>query len=144
MTIFIDTNILLDVFTQRQPHFASAARLWAEVEGGSVEGIVSAISFNNVYYVIRKAGGAAKAREAVRILNTLFAVASLDTVIIQQAIGSDISDFEDAIQYLSALRAGVAHFVTRDANDFPGQPLNVVSAEEMMVVLASSGGEKPS
>jgi predicted nucleic acid-binding protein len=137
MTVFFDTNILLDVLSNRQPHVEAAARLWAAVEAGSLKAVISAISFNNIYYIIRKAGGAARAREALVLLNSIFTTASLDSAILQEAIASKIGDFEDAIQYFSAIRAGAAHLVTRDAWDFPDHPMSVISPDELVAMLSS-------
>lgn len=53
MVVLIDTNILLDVIQERRPHAAAAVRIWALVKEGALAGFVSAISFNNVFYVAR-------------------------------------------------------------------------------------------
>jgi predicted nucleic acid-binding protein len=53
MLVLIDTNILLDVIQKRHPHHDPAARVWKLVEEQTLIGFVSAISFNNIFYVIR-------------------------------------------------------------------------------------------
>ncbi|WP_408648069.1 PIN domain-containing protein [Thiocapsa bogorovii] len=55
MRIFVDTNLLLDVLAKREPFYAAAARVWTLAETGVCEAPVSAISFNNVFDIIRKA-----------------------------------------------------------------------------------------
>ena len=67
MKVFIDTNILLDVLARREPFFADAARIWTMAEQGSLQAYVSAFSFNNIYYVVRKAQGRAAADKALRL-----------------------------------------------------------------------------
>ena len=57
MIVLLDTNILLDVIQDRKPHADPAARVWKLVEERAVAGYVSAISFNNVFYIARKQRG---------------------------------------------------------------------------------------
>ncbi|HEV8604248.1 MAG TPA: PIN domain-containing protein [Tepidisphaeraceae bacterium] len=143
MTVFLDTNILLDVLGERHPHYATAALLWGQVESGALKAMVSAISFNNIHYIIRKSAGSARAREAIVSLNAMFSIVPLDAAVIAEAINTALPDFEDAIQYVSALRMAVDYFVTRDSGHFPKQPLSVVSAGELLASLASQRGGKP-
>ena len=143
MTVFLDTNILLDVLGRREPHYGAAARLWAAAESGAVQAVVSAISFNNIDYVMRRIVGSAKAREAMVGIHAVFGIASLDAAVIGAAISSQLADFEDAIQYISAIRAGAEYLVTRNASDFPKQTLKVVSPEELLAVLDSQRRGEP-
>jgi len=143
MIVFLDTNVLLDVLGERHPHYAAAARLWEEVEKGRLKAAVSAISFNNIYYILRKLVGASKAREAMIALNALFSIVPLDAAVITEAINTELRDFEDAIQYASALRAGADYFVTRDPGDFPEKPLGVIAPGELVASLESDGGGHP-
>jgi len=142
MTVFLDTNILLDVLGERHPHYSAAARIWAEVENGRLKAAVSAISFNNIHYILRKVVGASKAREAIVSLSAIFSIVALDVSVITQAINISQADFEDSIQFVSALRVGADHLVTRDADNFPKQPLSVISPSELVAILNSQGGER--
>jgi predicted nucleic acid-binding protein len=54
--LLLDTNVLLDVLAARKPFYETTARIWSLAEHEDVEAFVSAISFNNVYYIVRKAG----------------------------------------------------------------------------------------
>ena len=49
--------MLLDVLLRREPFYRSSARVWTLAETGAHAGFVSAISFNNVFYLLRKQGG---------------------------------------------------------------------------------------
>lgn len=65
MKVLLDTDVLLDVLAKRDPHYENASGIWSLAEQGQVQGCVSAISFNNIYYVIRKLGSNTKARHAM-------------------------------------------------------------------------------
>jgi predicted nucleic acid-binding protein len=97
--IFVDTKLLLDVLARREPFYAAAARVWTLAETGACEALVSAISFNNVFYIVRKARDPAAARRALVLLRDVFASIDPDQRILNQAIDSDIPDLEDAIQF---------------------------------------------
>ena len=135
MRLFLDTNVLLDVLGRREPFFQAAARVWSLAERGELEAYVSAISFNNVYYIVRKAGGKEKADEALRILRDVFAIVAPDAKIINQAMDSEMTDFEDALQFYSAVRAKATHLLTRDADAFPTSHLQVLSPDEFIAAL---------
>ena len=136
MTIFLDTNILLDVIAQREPFYGPAALIWGMAESGKARGLVSAISFNNVYYIVRRFAGRARAMEAVEILRDIFDVVPVNRRIIDAAIESGMGDFEDAIQCQCASRAKARYLITRNPKDFPAAGPPVVSPEEFLILAA--------
>jgi predicted nucleic acid-binding protein len=137
--ILVDTNVLLDVLAKREPFYSSAAAVWSAVETGKIAGSISAISFNNIYYIMRKYGGEAAARKAIVALRDIFTVIPLDTRILNQSIDSNLADFEDAIQLHSAVRAGARHLVTRNPTHFATDVLAVVSPDEYQAVVEVAG-----
>ncbi|MBI2440333.1 MAG: PIN domain-containing protein [Lentisphaerae bacterium] len=118
MKVFLDTSVLLDILARHEPFYAASAEVWSLAESGTVQGFISAISFNNIYYVIRKTAGKRNADKALRILRDIFAPVAPDTLILNQAIDSTMNDFEDAIQFHSAIRAGADCLITRDPGHF--------------------------
>ena len=133
--ILVDTNVLLDVLAKREPFYASAAAVWSAVETGTIAGSISAISFNNTYYIMRKYGGESAARKAIVVLRDIFTVVPLDTRILNQSIDSARGDFEDAIQLHSAVRVGARYLVTRNPAHFATDALSVVSPDEYLAIL---------
>lgn len=121
MRILVDTNVLFDVLTVREPFFNASASVWNMAERSAVNGLVSAISFNNVHYVVRRRAGRRKADQAIRLLRDIFVVVPLDLQILSQAIDAGFSDFGDAIQFFSAVRSDVDYLVTRNTKHFPEQ-----------------------
>ena len=132
MRIFLDTNILLDVLGRREPHFASSSSIWSRVERGDHEGYVSAISFNNVFYIVRRLAGARAARKAMKLMRDIFRIVPLDEQLIHSAIDSDLADLEDAVQYHSAARVSANCIVTRNVRHFPKDPVPAVTPEEFL------------
>ena len=136
MRVLLDTNVLLDVIARREGFYADSAAVWSLVEAGKVEGYVSAISFNNLFYVVERLAGAAKARRAVRLLRDIFQIVPLTADIINGAIDSRQRDFEDAIQMLSAAAVDADALVTRNLRDFHAGSIQAISPTELIARLA--------
>ena len=132
MNVFIDTNVLMDVLLERRPFVVESRKVWFLAERGKVAGLVSALSFANIYYVVRKALGADTAASMMTLLRDTFTAVPLDEQILNQAIDAKFSDFEDAIQYYSALRADAECLLTRNVDHFPDSGLRVISPEEFL------------
>jgi predicted nucleic acid-binding protein len=119
MRMFVDTNVLVDVLTKRLPFYADSAVVWTLAEQGRVTGVVSATSFTNIFYIIRRLENAETARQALQLLRGVFEVAACDQHVINQALSATMKDFEDAVQYICAIRAGADCIVSRNPADFP-------------------------
>jgi len=132
--VLIDTNVLLDVLAEREPFYAEAMRIWTLAESDQVDAYVAAISFSNCYYVVRKHGGLRSAEKAVRLLRDVFTPVDLTARIITQAIDAGFHDFEDAIQFHSAVHAKAECLVTRNADHFPKAPLSILSPAEFLAL----------
>jgi predicted nucleic acid-binding protein len=119
LTLLVDTNVILDVLGSREPFVADSKRVWELCEAGSAEGWVSAITFNNVLYILRKLTTAAAARRHLRDLRRIFHVAAVDGPLVDAALTSPQADFENAVQYASAISIKATCLITRNVDDFP-------------------------
>lgn len=132
MIVLVDTNVLLDVLARREPFYADSARVWTLAETGAITAYISTLSLPNLYYLLSRTKDAPAARKAMRILRDIFSFVSLDAQIANQAIDADIRDFEDAIQFFSALRANAAVLITRNAADFPAHDMSIQTPREFL------------
>ena len=132
MVVLVDTNVLLDVIGQREPHYQASAQVWTLAERGEITAFVSAISYNNIYYIVRRAESKAAARQAMGVLRDVFDSVAPDAKIINQAIDSECDDFEDAIQFHSAVRVGAQVLITRNTKDFPPSAMAIATPEEFL------------
>jgi len=135
MIVLVDTNILLDCLQARKPHDAAATREWKLVEERALVGYVSAISFNNIFYVARKQVGAAQALAAVKLVRKSFHLVPLDEAVLDCSIAATTGDLEDAIQAAAALRINADYIVTRNVSDFRTLGLQAVTADELLALL---------
>jgi predicted nucleic acid-binding protein len=139
MNVFIDTNILLDVLAHREPFYTDSAQVWTLAETGKITGSISTLSLSNLFYLMSRLKGQQTARKALSILRDIFKLLPLDVQIANQAIDSEIRDFEDAIQFFSAIRSGATTLLTRNSTDFPGRGIAIQSPAEF---LATHWSEK--
>jgi predicted nucleic acid-binding protein len=119
MRVLVDTNVLIDVIAERKPFFQDSAAIWTLAEQGQITGLISAISFTNIYYVVRRLQDMKKARRALQLLRDTFQVAPCDQQVVNQAIEAKFKDFEDAVQYVSAIRVDADCLVSRNPGHFP-------------------------
>lgn len=133
----VDTNVLLDVLSEREPFYPSSAAVWAMAETGKITAAISAISFNNIFYIVNRFADPATARNAVSALRDVFEVMPVNGQIINQAVDDpDMQDFEDAIQFYSAIHAEATHLITRNCSDFPAQTgLSILTPDEFLALL---------
>lgn len=117
-----------------------SAAVWADCELKKVQGFVSAISLNNMHYVIRKHVELAAALEYVRHVLNIFTVVPLDESILRLAVDLPHKDFEDAIQTFSAVQSKADCIITRDRQHFPHNNLSVISPAEYMDLFRSGKG----
>ena len=136
MRAFVDTNVLLDVLASRKPFYHDAARIWTLAETGKIDALISVISFNNVYYVVRRVSDRKSAERALQLMRNVFVAVPLTAQILGQAIDAGLGDFEDAIQFHSAVHAKAACLITRDADHFPATDIPVITPAGFLASLA--------
>ncbi len=130
--VFIDTNILLDVFLLREPYCVDAQILLSLVEKKKIKGFISALSICNSYYIVKKLASVKNALIATGFLLDFFEVVALDKSFIQKAVHSRWEDFEDNVQHETALNAQVTLIVTRDPSGFKKSLVPVMTPSQYL------------
>lgn len=130
--LFIDTNIMLDLLGERHPFYEPIAKLATLADGGKIKMIVSPISFATVNYLIAKSETPKIAKEKLRKFKIISEICSLDEHTIEKGLNSSFTDFEDALQYFSALDSDCQTIITRNGKDFKKSLIPVMTAEEYL------------
>ena len=131
----IDTNVVLDVLLARSPWVTHASALWKACDEGRFTGYLSAISPPTIFYIIRKAAGADKAREAIHVCLLAFEVCAVDRGSLEEALMLSGADFEDNIQISCAIAANLDVIVSRDPRGLANARIPVLNPEEMLLRL---------
>ncbi len=138
LTILVDTNVIMDIFTRRQPFYAASAGVWAAVEKDLLHGMVAAHSVTTLYYLVERYTNHQQAVLAISDLLRVFRVAPVDQNVLMQAMALNWRDFEDAVQVCAAIEAGGHYVISRDATDFTGAGLPVLSPADLLQLLNAS------
>ncbi len=138
MKILIDTNIIVDVALEREPFFAESDRILTFVEEAQIQGYISASTFSDLYYIIRRDRGRDWTLEFLRQLATFCQVATVDNSVISIALTCKFKDFEDAIQYSTAVINLIDAIVTRNPRDFPVNTPRILTPNQLIQELTDS------
>lgn len=134
--IFLDTNILIDFFADRQPFSIEAARLFNYSFKKEINIHISAVSYNNIYYILRQSCSHNETIKMLTELNEWTVIIDVTKDIIRKSLRSDFKDFEDAIQYYSAKSLNKINFiVTRDTKDFRSSSLPILTPKEAVSLV---------
>lgn len=130
-TIFLDTNVIIDFLADRKPFSLAAAKIFNISLSGNAKIYMSAVSYNNIYYILRQSLTAAATINLLNELCEMTEIADVTKNVIKRSLKSDFNDFEDAIQYNCALSINKIDFIiTRDTKDFRKSSLPVMTPEE--------------
>ncbi|WP_151087244.1 type II toxin-antitoxin system VapC family toxin [Hymenobacter baengnokdamensis] len=132
---FLDTNVVLDFLTRREPFAVQAADLFQLAEDRKVRLYCSSLSFSQIHYILRKIIGSVPARSLLLELAALVTIVAVDSRNVQDALQSAFIDFEDALQYYAASAAaesGPEAIITRDPKGFSASQLPVLSPAEAL------------
>jgi len=135
LKVIFDTNVVLDVLLDREPFSISAALLFSKVEKGELSGYLCATTITTIHYLVRKALGTRDAHKYVGNLLSLFEIAPVGRVVLEEALRSRFDDFEDAVIHEASIHAGVEALVTRDSNGFRRATIPVYLPDELLGVL---------
>jgi predicted nucleic acid-binding protein len=130
--LFIDTNVMLDLLGEREPFYNSAAILATLADKGKIKIFVSALSFSTVFYILSKYESTGKIIEKFRKFRVISETVDLTNKIIDKALTSDFTDFEDAMQYFSAIEKDCNLLITRNVKDFKMADIPVMTPDEYL------------
>jgi predicted nucleic acid-binding protein len=137
-SLFIDSDILIDLLAQREYHVEAAA-LMTIIGEKKVTAFITPIVLANVDYIITKFSNKAKSRKAIRTLRNKLSILPMDEKVVDAALESEFPDFEDALQYFAAEKRGIDFIITRNKKDYAKGSLRVVTAQEYMNMYESKG-----
>jgi predicted nucleic acid-binding protein len=130
--IFLDTNIILDLLAYRMPFYTDAAELFSLADKKKLTLSISSLCFADIHYILSKQNPGMEVRKILRNFKVLVNVLSLDDKITDLALNSEFRDFEDAIQYYTAIENEQELIITRNQADFKDSKLPIMTAGEFL------------
>jgi predicted nucleic acid-binding protein len=136
--VFVDTDVILDLLLGREPFFSAAADLFLAIQEGRIEGCLSPLIFSNLFYILRQQMPASEAVSTLRKLKLLVRILPVDEQVLDLALASSFTDFEDAIQYYTALTNKASALVTRNKRDYREAKIPILDARECVELYAAT------
>jgi predicted nucleic acid-binding protein len=134
--VFLDSDVVLDVATGREPFVHASKASLAVVENGYAIGVVSANSVTNIYYVLRKLSSGEKAKEFLRTLLEYVSAVPVDHEVLKQALQSEFLDFEDGVQHYCAAKHQCELIITRNTKHYKKSQVTVLEPREFIALYA--------
>jgi predicted nucleic acid-binding protein len=142
LSLVIDTNVILDVILDRAPWANEGALVLDATARGAARGFVASHAVTTVHYLVTRALGRGPANTAVSDLLEILDVVPLESSDFHRAQALGLGDFEDAVQVAACLRADATYLVTRNAKDYRGAPVEILSPGEVLGILGRSAKER--
>lgn len=134
VNLLADTNIIIDLLAKREAFFSEAQQLFTLADIKEVKIYISALTFANTYYLLSRHSKPSEARKILIKFKILVGVLPVDDKIVGLALVSDFTDFEDGIQYYTALESNLDVIITRNKRDFKHSKLPVLTAAEYLAL----------
>lgn len=137
--VFIDTNILIDFLTNRKPFDLKVGKIFSLSEQKILNCGVSSLSIANTHYHLLNLLKTEAANELLRKFKILLVVHPLNEKLIDLALNtSDFTDFEDALQYFTALEFGYEAILTRNQKDFKNSTIPILTPDQFLEIYKKS------
>lgn len=130
--LLIDTNIIVDLLAKRKNFYQEAQELFTLADEQEIKLHISSLTFANTHYLLSKELNSNEARKVLIKFKLLVSILALDDRILELALSSDFNDFEDAIQYYTAVENQLDIIITRNKKDFKTSKLPVLTAKEYL------------
>lgn len=130
--VFLDTNIVIDLLAKREPFFIAAQDLFTLGDRKEIQLYISSLTFANAYYSIAKHYKSSDTKKHLSKFKVLVNVLPLEDKAIDLALASDFQDFEDGLQYFTAMDFECDILITRNKKDFKSSKIPIMTADEYL------------
>lgn len=130
MKIFLDANVLVSVLNKEYPLFTYSSRILSLADSRKFKLYTSPICLAIAFYFSEKKSGAKQAKAKIELLASKIKIAPADSkTVLQTAQNKAVMDFEDGLEYYSALKAGCECIITEDTDDFHFSEIPVLNCQ---------------
>lgn len=138
--VFLDTNVVIDFYARREEFFKPAAVIIDLAVKGRVDVYVSSLTFVNAFYVLRKTYKVDDLYQKLQSLSELCHITTLDEDNIKYGLDNRSSDFEDTVQYVSAMSINPDVIITRNIKHFKNIDVYVDTPTDFLDRFFGNGG----
>jgi predicted nucleic acid-binding protein len=135
-SVLIDTDVLLDFYLDRKPFSDDSLQLLLKCEQKQFRAYITPVIVANTYYILRRHATHHYVVEKLQILLDTISVLAMDQKQVLAALESKFTDFEDALQYFSAVNSNkIDAIITRNIKDFKKSALPVFTPQEYLATF---------
>lgn len=133
MKILVDTNVIIDALTSREPWNESAEQIFIMAANHIIDMYITASSATDIYYLLRKyIHSTEQTKQIMGKLYSLIGILEVTEVDCVDALASAISDYEDAVVERVAVNMKVDYIVTRNVKDYQNATVKVIQPDELV------------
>lgn len=138
MKVLIDTNVILDALLLREPWARTAQDLLRAVAKEKFNGFITASQTTDIIYLLcRQGADESMSKSAIKTLTECVGVSDVTPTDVQNALTSDMTDYEDGLLACCAKRHKAEYIITRNENDFAKSPVPALSPQDFMQAFFS-------
>lgn len=131
--VFIDANIIIGVLNREYPLFRTGSRILSLADSRDYEIYTSATCLAIAFYFSSKKSGEKRALEKIQVLTKKIKVSNSGQEEVMAALANPkVHDFEDGIEYYSALSAKCNYIITENIGDFYFAQIPVMKSETFL------------
>lgn len=137
MRVFVDANVIVSVLNKEYPLFSYSARVLSLTENSRIKLYTSPICLAIAFYFSEKKSGTQMAKKKITLLSQKLSISTTDSKTVQLTTeNKKVNDFEDSLEYYSAIQSGCEVIVTEDKSDFYFSEIPVYNCEEFIGLLS--------
>ena len=136
MKVLIDTNVIIDALTSREPWNKSAETIFIMAANHMMDMYITASSATDIYYLVKKyLHNADQTKQVMEKLYSLIGILSVSSAECIDALASPISDYEDAVIERVSAKADMDYIVTRNVKDYQPGTVKAISPDDFIVLM---------
>ena len=136
MRVLIDTNVIIDALTSREPWKESAEKIFIMAANHVMEMYITASSATDIYYLVKKyMHSAEQAKPVMGKLYSLVGILSVSEAECIEALVSAVIDYEDAVVERTALKTDMDYIITRNVKDFQQGVVKAILPDDFIALI---------
>ncbi len=136
MKALIDTNVIIDALTSREPWKESAEKIFLMTANQVMDAYITASSATDIYYLVKKyLHSTEQAKQVMGKLYSLMGILAVTGDECLDALASAISDYEDAVIERSAVKAKMDCIITRNVKDYQNGMVKAMLPDDFIALM---------
>ena len=136
MKALIDTNVIIDALTSREPWKESAEKIFLMAANRVMDVYITASSATDIYYLVKKyLHSAEQAKQVMGKLYSLMGILAVTEEECVDALASVVNDYEDAVVERTAIKADMDYIITRNVKDFQGAMIKTMLPDDFIALM---------